>query len=80
MRVIDDSEIWNCQIQTNRFRYLKEGQYVRIRGGSLLHHRGYERTFGLNAYSNIIILPYPCKLAQDMMFDEVSARNAFEAQ
>lgn len=81
MRVIDDSgEIWNCQVHSNKFRFLKEGLYVRIRGGTLQHHSKLYRTFGLRPYSNIINLPYPCKLAQDMMFDEASEISAYETQ
>lgn len=81
MRVIDDSgEIWHLQVHLNKFRFLKEGLYVRIRGGTLLHHEKCHRMFGLRPYSNIINLPYPCKLAQDMMFDEPSEKAAFETQ
>jgi hypothetical protein len=81
MRVIDDSgEIWHCQVHTNKFRFLKEGLYVRIRGGTLQHHSKMHRTFGLRSFSNIINLPYPCKLAQDMMFDEASEKGAYETQ
>lgn len=82
MRVIDDGgEIWHCQIYNSKYRYLKEGLYVRIRGGTLQYHsKGYERTFGLRPYGNIINLPYPCKLAQDMMFDEASEKQAFETK
>lgn len=83
MRVIDDSqEIWHCQIFNNKYPGLQEGQYVRIRGCTLYNfaNKGYERTFGLRAWSNIQRLPFPCKLAQDMMFDELSAKNEFEVQ
>lgn len=81
MRVIDDSgEIWHCQLHNIKFRFLKEGLYVRIRGATLQYHEKSYRTFGLRNYSNIINLPYPCKLAQDMMFDEPSEKAAFETQ
>lgn len=82
MRVIDDGgEIWHCQVYNSKYRFLKEGLYVRIRGGTLQYHsKGYERTFGLRPYGNIINLPYPCKLAQDMMFDEASEKQAFETK
>ena len=49
-----------------------------IRGGTLQHQSKLYRTFGLRNFSNIINLPYPCKLAQDMMFDEASEKGAFE--
>ena len=83
MRVIDDSnELWHCQIYNNKYRWLREGQYVRIRGCTLYNfaNKGYEKTFGLRSYSNILSLPYPSYLAQEMMFDEVSAKAEFEVQ
>lgn len=52
-----------------KFRWLKEGQYVRIRGASLEHHDKYERTVGLKNYSNIMTLPYPSLLARNMKVD-----------
>lgn len=80
VRVIDDSdEIWHCQCHNRKFRYLKEGQYVRIRGATLMYHdKDYERTFGLRPFSNILCLPYPCQLAQDMLFDEHNETLQFE--
>ena len=83
MRVIDDSnEIWHCQVYNQKYKQLREGQYVRIRGCTLYNfaNKGYERTFGMKPYSNILRLPYPCKLAQDMMFDEQSSTQEFEVQ
>jgi hypothetical protein len=32
----------------------------------------------MRPYSNILTLPYPCKLAEDMMFDEYSESIGFE--
>lgn len=63
-----------------KFRYLKEGLYVRIRSGTIQYHSKANKVFGLRNYSNIINLPYPCKLAQDMMFDEPSDKAYFEGQ
>ena len=82
MRVIDSSEeIWHCQINHAKFRWLHEGQYVRVRNASLTHHlKGYKNTFGLRKHSNILSLPYPCKLAQEMYFDEVNAVREFERE
>jgi hypothetical protein len=42
------------------------------------HHKGYERTFGLKNHANIMCLPYPCKLAQEMFFDELNTVRDFE--
>lgn len=81
MRVIDDSnELWHCQIYNVKYKGVREGAYVRIRGCTVMNfaNKGYERTFGLRPFSNILTLPYPSKLAQDMMFDEMSAKNEFE--
>jgi hypothetical protein len=73
MRVIDESgEIWHSSVFNVKYRTIKQGQYVRIRAASLSNHQGYEKTFGMRPYSNILTLPYPCKLAEDMMFDEYS--------
>ena len=65
MRIIDGSgDIWHSFVYNIKYRCLREGQYVRIRAGSLMHHsKGYEKSFGLRPYSNILTLPYPCKLA-----------------
>jgi len=50
-----------------------------VRAASLQnHHKGYERTFGLKNASNIMCLPYPCKLAQEMFFDELNTVRDFE--
>lgn len=79
MRVIDESgEIWHSSVYNVKYRSIKEGQYVRIRAASLVNHMGYTRTFGMRPYSNILTLPYPCKLAESMMFDEVSEVKIFE--
>lgn len=32
----------------------------------------------MRPYSNILTLPYPCKLAESMMFDEMSESRGFE--
>ena len=83
MRIIDDSnELWHCHVYNNKYKSLREGQYVRIRGCTLMNfaNKGYEKTFGLKAHSNILVLPYPCKIAQDMMFDEMSTTQEFEVQ
>ena len=81
MRVIDDSgEIWHSSVFNVKYRSIREGQYVRIRAASLVNHQGYTRTFGMRPYSNILTLPYPCKLAESMMFDEVSESKIFETQ
>jgi len=57
--------IWHAQVYNNKYKFLREGSYVRIRGCTLLHfsNKGYERTFGLRPFSNILTLPYPSKLA-----------------
>lgn len=70
IRVIDDSgEIWFSQVYNMKFRWLREGQYVRIRSATLEHHDKYERTFGLKTQSNILSLPYPSVLAKNMKFN-----------
>jgi len=81
MRVIDDSnELWHCQVYNAKYRFLREGQYVRIRGCTLYNfaNKGYDKTFGLKPFANILSLPYPSYLAQEMMFDEMSAKTEFE--
>lgn len=79
MRVIDDSgEIWHASVYNVKYRTIKQGQYVRIRAASLVNHAGYHKTFGMRPYSNILTLPSPCKLADDMLFDEVAENKSFE--
>lgn len=39
LRVIDCSnEIWHCQVLNLKYRFLREGQYIRIRAATLEHH------------------------------------------
>jgi hypothetical protein len=74
MRVIDDSnEIWFCQVLNMKYRWLREGQFIRIRSANLEHYSKYERTFGLKPYSNILSLPYPSLSVRKMLInsDEV---------
>lgn len=79
IRVIDDSgEIWHSSVYNIKYRSIKQGQYVRIRAASLANHLGYSKTFGMRPYSNILTLPYPCKLAESMMFDEQAESRGFE--
>ena len=70
LKIIDESgEVWYCQILNMKFRWVREGQFVRIRSGCLDHYDKYENTFGLKPYSNILSLPYPCKIAKNMKID-----------
>jgi hypothetical protein len=81
VRVIDDSnELWHCQVLNLKYRFLREGQFVRIRAATLEHHQNSldGKTFGLKNYSNILSLPYPSALAQSMKFDAVAATHNYE--
>lgn len=71
-------EIWHSSVYNVKYRNIKQGQYVRIRAASLANHAGYTRTFGMRPYSNILTLPFPCKLANDMLFDEFAEGRGFE--
>lgn len=53
-----------------KYRWLREGQYIRIRSANLEHYDKYDRTFGLKPYSNILSLPYPSALAKNMKFEQ----------
>ena len=78
-RVIDQSnEIWHVQILNQKFKWLREGHFVRIRQATLQNHKNYTRVFGLKSHSNILILPPYCKLAENMFFDEKNETYAFE--
>ena len=73
IRVVDGgNQVWYCNILNLKYRYIKEGQFIRIRCATLEHHEKYNegRSFGLKAYSNILSLPHPCALAKDMGVDE----------
>ena len=78
IRMIDDSnnEIWYCQLLNFKFKCVREGQYVRIRSATLEHHEKYneQRSFGLKQYSNILSLPSPSLLAENMKLTDVSER------
>jgi len=79
-RFIDNSgQVWHLCFMHFWFKWLRQGQYVRIRGATLAnHHKEYVQTIGLKPQSNILSLPYPCQLAQDMFFDDVNETKAFE--
>ena len=63
-----------------KYRFLREGQYVKIRGATLEHHErsASGRSFGFKNYSNIMSLPYPSKLAQNMKIDFDTVTKDFE--
>lgn len=70
IRVIDaTNEVWHAQILTQKFKGLREGQYVRIRQATLQNHKNYSQVFGLKMHSNILALPSPCKLAFEMFLN-----------
>lgn len=78
--LIDESnELWHAQTYNAKYKYLREGQYVRIRACSLMHFhkKGYERSFGFKPISNIMILPQPCKIAEQILFDEQAVMDEF---
>ena len=71
LRLLDSSnEVWFCQGYTSRFRYVWEGAYVRIRAASIENTYKLHNTIGLKQHSNILLLPYPCKMAQDLELDD----------
>jgi len=79
IRVVDSSgEIWHTQVLNQKYRFLREGQYVRIRQATLQNHKNYHRVFGMKSHTNIMTLPYPCKIAQEMYFDEEKLVSEFE--
>jgi len=79
IRVIDCSnEIWHAQVLNQKYKWLKEGQYVRIRQATLQNHKNYSKVFGLKSHTNIMSLPYPCKIAEEMHFDEATLTKQFE--
>lgn len=56
-----------------KYRWVREGQVVRIRSATLEHHDKYDRVFGDKKYSNILSLPYPSLIAKDMKYDIATA-------
>lgn len=79
IRVIDQTnEVWHAQILTQKFKWLREGQYVRIRQATLQNHKNYTRVFGLKMHSNILALPSPCKLADEMFLNEAEPVKRYE--
>jgi hypothetical protein len=69
--VLDSSnEIWHAQILNQKFKWLQEGQFVRIRQASLQNHKSYQRVFGLKSSSNILVLPEPSVMVNEMNIDE----------
>lgn len=65
LRVIDDSnEVWFTEVYISRFRWLKEGQYVKIKTANVYEHG--PRFFSLRFASNILSLPFNCQIARTM--------------
>lgn len=63
-----------------KYRFLREGQFVRIRSATLEHHQNSQdgKTFGLKNYSNILSLPQPSAITQGMKFDLEATSHAYE--
>lgn len=79
IRVIDSSnEIWHAQILTQKFKWLREGQYVRIRQATLQNHKNYNRVFGLKLHSNILALPEICRLSSEMSLNDEQHNKKYE--
>lgn len=71
IRCIDSSnEIWHCQIMNLKYKWLAEGQYIRVRQATIQNHKSYHRVFGIKSHTNIMSLPHPCKIAEEMHFQE----------
>jgi hypothetical protein len=49
-----------------KYKWLEEGQFIRVRQATLQNHMSYSRVFGLKSHSNIMILPSPSKIAEEM--------------
>ena len=54
-----------------KYRWLREGQFVRIRSANLEHYSKYDRTFGLKPYSNILSIPYPSFAVRKMQINSL---------
>jgi len=65
-----------------KYKFLREGQYVKIRGCTLEHHEktSAARNFGLKNYSNIMSLPFTSKLAQNMKINLEAVTKDFERE
>ncbi len=63
MRVVDESgEVWFCKVYTKKFKWIREGQTVKIRGASVYDQVAGSRQFSLKFASNILTLPTGSKL------------------
>ena len=74
------NEIWHAQILNQKFKWLQEGQYVRIRQATLQNHKSYSKVFGLKSYSNILVLPEPSVIVEKMKIDEKALVDEYEKE
>ena len=51
---------------------------MRVRQATLQNHKNYESVFGLKSHTNIMSLPYPCKIAEEMNLQEEKHSKKFD--
>jgi hypothetical protein len=61
-----------------KYRWLREGQIVRIRSATLENYEKAFQTFGLKAYSNILSLPYPSFIGKNLKIAQNEAMKELD--
>jgi len=68
IRVLDESDVmWFTQIFTNKFKWLREGQTVKIKNAYVNQTIHRTRFFSMSYASNILTLPCDSKLPRSMI-------------
>lgn len=68
LEVTDSSvkEPWSCKIYTTKYRWLREGQFVRLNHASLFNIEMGKREFSLRFAGNILTVPAEAKISEDI--------------
>lgn len=74
IRVVDESnEVWCTQIYTSKYKWLREGQLVKIRGVNRNERELASKEFCLRFASNIITIPSESQLERALKINSDKA-------
>lgn len=78
---IDQSEqIWQAEVYTGKYRWLREGQVVKVKGASKFRQADGSRKLFMKFSTNILTIPSDMKVAEGLMELDLSEALAKEAK
>ena len=73
-RMVDESnEIWFTQVFQPKYKWVREGQYVRVKGASVVGQEKESKVLTLRWASNILSIPPGSKITHLMSINEKKA-------